>query len=481
MEIKPLLQAMEAYRRAGVYPMHTPAHKGGRGADPDLKDLLGDRALAADVSLMAELDDIHHPSGCLRDAETMATELYGADRCFFGDNGTSGVIHGMLLGALRPGDRILVPRNSHKSVLGGLILAGLQPVYLLPAWDDTWRLALQITPRQVEEALDRDPSIKAVFLTTPNYFGLAADTEAIAGIAHAHGALLLVDEAHGPHLGFSDALPPSAMACGADAAAQSTHKITGALTQCSLLQVSYRRIRPERMEAAMSTVTTTSPNYLLMGSLDAARAQLAAKGRAMAEASLAAAAVLRRALRSVPGLPVLEDELVGKGGVRAVDGGKVTILTSPLGLTGMEAADLLRAAGIAVELADEDHVLFLVTYADANDEFAAVSAVIRDTLQAGRKTGRQLEPAKPYRTLPVQRMLPREAFFASRQAVPFEAAAGRICGESISFYPPGIPLIMPGEEIDSSLIRYCRQMQARKLNVSGPRDSLLQTIEVIGP
>jgi arginine decarboxylase len=478
---KPLLSAMKAYRLAHVYPLHTPGHKGGRGADPDLAELMGEKALQADVSLMAELDDIHHPEGCIRDAETLAAKLYGSDRCFLGVNGTSGVIHGMLLGALQPGDKILVPRNSHKSVLGGLVLCGLNPVYVNVAWDDPWRLSLQLTPQQVEAAFKAHPDLKAIFLTTPNYFGLCADTAAIARIAHQHGALLLVDEAHGPHLGFTDSLPKSAMQCGADAAAQSTHKITGAMTQCSLLQVSYRQIRPERMEAAMSTVTTTSPNYLLMGSLDGARAQLEAHGAEMGEASLRAAGRLRRELKKVAGLPVLERELVGKGGVVDCDGGKVTIMTSPLGLSGMEAADILREAGIAVELADEDHVLFLVTYADDTEEFARVAGTIRDVLDTHRKPERKLVPAQPYLTLPKQRMLPREAFFKPRTSCPFEEAVGKISGESISFYPPGIPLIMPGEEIDAELIRYCRLMQARKLNVSGPRDASLETIEVIEP
>ena len=310
MLTKPLLEAMKAYREDHVYPLHTPGHKGGRGADEDLKDLLGENALLSDVSLMEELDDIHHPEGAIKDAETLAATLYGADRCFFGVNGTTGVIHGMLLGALRPGDKILVPRNSHKSVLGGLILGGLEPISLAPCYDESWRMTLQITPEQVDAALNKKPDIKAVFLTTPNYFGLAADTEKIARICHEKGVLLLVDEAHGPHLGFSSLLPKSAMQCGADAAAQSTHKIVGAMTQCSLLQVSYDRIDKDAMERAMSLVTTTSPNYLLMGSLDAARFQLAQKGTAMAKASLRAAALLREELKKIDGLPVLTDELI---------------------------------------------------------------------------------------------------------------------------------------------------------------------------
>lgn len=476
---RPLLTAVETYRQAHVYPLHTPGHKGGRGADPALRHLVGDVALESDVSLMEELDDIHHPEGCIRDAETLAAKVYGADRCFLGVNGTTGVIHGMLLGALQPGDRILVPRNCHRSVLGGLILAGLEPVYVQPAYDEEWRLTLQLSPEQVETAFGVHPDLKAVFLTTPNYFGLAADTKKIAEIAHRHGAVLLVDEAHGPHLGFADCLPPSALQCGADAAAQSTHKIVGAMTQCSLLQVRYEHLRPEAMEQAMSLVTTTSPNYLLMGALDGARAQLEEKGAAMAQASVRAAAVLRNALRQVPGLPVLEDELCGKGGVVALDPGKVTIQVSKLGITGPEAADALRQAGIAVELVDQDHVLFLVTYADDNPEFPAIARRIATVLDGLRKPERTLPPVPPVLSIPEQVLTPREAFFAPKEAVPFREADGRVAGETLSFYPPGIPLIMPGERLTEELIAVSLELKEKQLQVSGPRDPSLETFEVL--
>lgn len=478
---RPLLDAVEQYRQAHVYPLHTPGHKGGRGADPAAMHLIGDVGLESDVSLMDELDDIHHPDSCIKAAEELAANVYGSDRCFLGVNGTTGVIHGMVLGALKPGDKLLVPRNCHRSVLGAMILSGVIPVYVKPAYDDSWRLLLQLSPEQVEQAFADHPDLKGVLLTTPNYFGLAADTKAIADVCHAHDAVLLVDEAHGPHLGFSTALPPSAMQCGADAAAQSTHKILGAMTQCSLLQVRYGRIQPQAMEQAMSLVTTTSPNYLLMGSLDGARAQVAEQGREMAEASVRAAQILRRELHEIQGLPVLENELLGKGGVAALDPGKVTIMTSALGLTGPEAADALRQDGIAVELVDEEHVLFLVTYADDNPEFPAVAAKIRTGLESLRRPQRQLQPVPPLAEIPELALTPRQAFFREHKPVPFDKAAGYTAGESISFYPPGIPLIMPGERITRQLIEYCRAMQEKKLLVSGPRDRSLKIIEVIEP
>lgn len=476
---EPLVEALEKYAKAGVYPLHTPGHKGGRGAARSLHALLGERALTSDVSLMSELDDIHKPSTCLKEAQTLAAKLYGARQSFFAVNGTTGAIHGMLLGALEPGDKILLTRNAHTSVYGGLVLAGLKPIYLLPYYDEEWNLSLEVTPEQIAQALEAEPDIKAVLITSPTYYGLAADLIKIAEIVHSHKAVLLVDEAHGPHLGFSPLLPPSALQCGADAVAQSTHKLVGALTQCSMLHVQGQRLKIEKMAAAMSLVTTTSPNYLLMASLDAARAQLADNGQAMAEAAIHASEVLRKKLRTIPGLMVLDGDIIGRGGVAALDKTKVTINVRNLGLTGVEAGDLLRAAGVAVELVDETNVLFLLTYADDTAEFAKIANIIVATLSKARKNAPRATTAAAVQDLPKVRLWPRDAFFAATETIPFKEAAGRVSAEKLCFYPPGIPLLVPGEEITLELQQYCKKMLALGLNLTGPKDCTLQTIQVI--
>jgi len=476
---KPLLDAMEKYRKAKVYPLHTPGHKGGRGADADLSALLGAKALAVDVSLMSELDDIHHPTTYIKEAQNLAADLYGADRSFFAPNGTTGAIHAMVLGALNPGDKILIPRNAHRSVVGAVILAGLKPVYLLPAYDEDWSLSLQVTAKQMAEVMDREPDIKGVLITSPNYYGMAADVKAIAKVVHGHGAVLLVDEAHGPHLGFSTMLPPSALQSGADAAAQSTHKILGALTQCSMLHIKGSGINGDHMAAAMSLVTTTSPNYLLLGSLDGARSQMAAKGKELVEQAVKAAEKLRRTLESVQGIKVLGKEIIGKGGVAALDVTKVTANVQGLGITGIRAGELLRKAGIAVELVDPANVLFLVTYADANREFPEICQRIAAVLNQGRKAEKASLTIPRLPDIPEQKLIPREAFFAQGETIAFAQSIGRISKEQISFYPPGIPVLVPGEIITKEIIAYCRSMLALGLPISGPVSENLATIEVI--
>lgn len=473
----PLVEAMLQYKTENVYPLHTPGHKGGRGMEPLLRQELGDSILM-DVSLMSELDDIHEPESYIKNAQALAAATYGSDACFWAVNGTSQAIHAMLMTALKPGEKLLLPRNAHRSVAGGLILGGIEAVYLQPEYNEEFGLQMQISPQAVAKALTSDSSIKAVLLTSPNYYGIAADVQSIAKICHQHGAVLLVDEAHGPHLGFSRLLPPSALQCGADACAQSTHKILGAMTQCSMLHVQGKHLDLQKAADVMSILTTTSPNYLLMASLDAARAQVQTRGKEMAEASAAAALKLRTLCKKYTGLKVLE---AGDCSNLLLDSTKVTVNFAAWGYTGVEAGELLRQAKVAVELVDAQNVLFLVTYADTGKDYDQALIRIDEVLkymEQHKKTPQKNPAAQP---VPVTKaVLPlRKVFYAEKKAVPLAQASGCICGEQISFYPPGIPALLPGEEITAELVAYCAAMKTLGLPVSGPADSSLQTIRVV--
>ncbi len=478
---KPLCEAIFNYEQANVYPLHTPGHKGGRGMDPVLRAVLGRKALASDVSLMSELDDIHCPEGCLREAQALASELYGSDQSFFAVNGTTGAIHAMLISVLKPGEKVLVPRNAHRSVVGALVIGGIEAVFLQPEYDERFGISTQIAPETVERSLSADEKIKAVLITSPNYYGLTADLKAIAAIVHNHDAVLLVDEAHGAHLGFSKRLPPSALQCGADACAQSTHKTLGALTQCSMLHVKGAKIDLRQAAEAMSLLTTTSPNYLLMASLDAARAQMAENGRALSEAALTVAERMRYFLRKIEGLKILDSSILSRYEVAGFDGTKVTVNVAGLGITGIEAGQILRRNGIAVELVDRNNVLFLLTYADDNEEIDNIISKIVEIFCNIREQGKQpLTPAVQCEMPGTRQVLPaREAFYAENEEVVFAEAAGRICSEQISFYPPGIPVIIPGELVTKEIIDYCQKMLALGLPVSGPQDAALAKIQVV--
>ena len=472
----PLIEAMLQYKSEDVYPLHTPGHKGGRGMQRLLRQELG-ASVQMDVSLMSELDDIHEPETYIKEAQELAAQTYGSDACFWAVNGTSQAIHAMLLTALNPGEKQLLPRNAHRSVAGGLVLGGIEAVYLQPEYQPEFGIQMQVTVQQIEAALAHDSKIKAVLLTSPNYYGVAADVQAIADCCHAHNAVLLVDEAHGPHLGFSELLPPSALQCGADACAQSTHKILGAMTQCSMLQVQGARLDLQRAADVMSILTTTSPNYLLMASLDAARAQVQAYGGEMAAAAVQAAAKLRSLYAAYSGLRVMET--ADCGGLQ-LDTTKVTVNFAAWGYTGVEVGELFREARVAVELVDAYNVLFLVTYADVTtdyDEALARIAAVLDKMQAQKRTPLQLAAAA--QVPQTQAVLPlRDVFYRAKRAVPLAQAVGKICGEQVSFYPPGIPVLLPGELVTEEIIAYCQAQKELGLPVSGPADSSLQTIRI---
>ena len=473
----PLVEAMLRYKAEDVYPLHTPGHKGGRGMQRLLRQELG-ASVEMDVSLMSELDDIHEPTSYIKEAQELAAKTYGSDACFFAVNGTSQAIHAMLLTALNPGEKLLLPRNAHRSVAGGLVLGGIEVTYMQPEFDADFGLMTQVMPEAVEKALDADKEIRAVLLTSPNYYGIAADVRSIAEICHERGVVLLVDEAHGPHLGFSELLPSSALECGADACAQSTHKILGAMTQCSLLHVQGKRLNLQRAADVMSVLTTTSPNYLMMGSLDAARAQVQAYGRKMSEDAVAAAEKLRKLCRAHVGLRVLEES--DCHGLR-LDTTKVTVNFAAWGYTGVEVGDALRRARIAVELVDACNVLFLVTYADNTTDYdemlVRLDAVLCELEQQKRKPKQLLAAGSVPVTQSVMSL--REVFYKQKRAVPLAQAVGKICGEQVSFYPPGIPVLLPGELVTQEIISYCQAQKALGLPVSGPADSSLNSLRII--
>ena len=484
---------MCAYGEAGALAFHTPGHKQGLGAHALLRELVTEAGLREEVSLMEELDDLHEPTGCIEEAQDLAAALYGADAAFFAVNGTTGAIHAMLVAALSSGDAVLVPRNVHRSVFGGLVLADARPVYIEPVVDEALGIAHGLSTEAVREACRLHPEAKALLLVSPTYYGVASDVRAIAEIVHEAGMALLVDEAHGAHLAFSDDLPESAIAAGADLVAQSTHKLLGAMTQASLLLLREGRIEKERVQRAMSLLTSTSPNYLLLASLDIARLQMAEAGAAHLARAVGLARKLRREVNATPGLFSFGEERMGGAGAFALDPLKLTVTVTGLGLTGAEAAHILRHEHkIEAELFDAQNVLFLLTYADTEESAGRLLAALRSLAQ--RRTaqvataaaaaiavpdGRKAQAAVRLPAAPPVAIPPREAFY--RRSVPcrLREAAGRIAAETIAFYPPGIPVICTGEVFTAEVCRYIEAMAAAGLKVTGAADASLRTLRVL--
>ena len=477
----PLAEAVLHYAGLGVLPCHTPGHKGGRGAHPMLHRFFTEEGLRADVSLSAELDDLHAPTGCIRAAEELAAEAYGADAAYFMVNGTTGAIHTMLMASLAPGDVLLVPRNVHRSIVGAMILAGVRPVYLQPAIDTRLGIAMGVSLAGVECAVRENPEARAALLVYPTYYGVATELSAIADVLHAYDMLLLTDAAHGAHFAFSDELPPSAMEAGADLSAESTHKLLGSLTQTSMLLARGGRVPAERIRAASGIVQSTSPNEILLASLDLARAQMAADGRERLAAAIRCAHDLRRRINEIEGLWAFGTEYTGAHGCAALDPLKITVQATGCGLSGFAAEEELRQRGVAVELADARNVLLLLSYADGARETERLFAALRDMAAtcAPMCTSRGAAAFLSLPPIPQMGMEPRAAYFAPRECVCVASAEGRIAAETVVFYPPGIPVLAPGDVIDGATLSYLAAMKTIGARVVGAADVSLRTLMVI--
>ena len=465
----PILAAMRKYSADAVTPFHTPGHKQGRGAHELLRELLTAEGLRQEVSLMEELDDLHEPHSCIKAAQDLAARLWRADDCLFMVNGTTAAVQAMIFGTLQAGDSVMIPRNAHRSVIAGLILSGATPIFLPVDFDEELCLPLNVSIETIGRAIKKFPQARAVLLVSPNYYGVAADLPRIAELVHAAGMLLLVDEAHGAHLPFSAELPTSAIEAGADLAAQSTHKILGSLTQTSMLMIRRGFVDAERVKRAASLLQTTSPNQLLLASLDIARWQMETDGRRLIGAAVELSRNLRGELKNLRGLKTFD-------AVKnfSLDVTKVTVNVADLGLTGWEAEEILRRElKVQCELSDAVNLLFLITYADSVETTAAlVDALKLLPCRPPNPSPQSLVPSP----LNAAELSPRETFYAPVEVVGLKEAVGRICAEEVTFYPPGIPLLVPGEKISAQTVELIRQSHGR---VIGADDSTLATLKVV--
>ena len=456
----PLADAAAAFLAdEGITPFTTPGHK----RAPHLADEL----LLLDLPLASGADDLHLRSGVLARAEALAAELWGADICRFCVNGSTQGNQALALALGRPGDRVVVSRNLHKSVFAGLVLAGLEPVWVRPDVDPATGLALRVSPERVASAL---PDACGVFLVEPSFVGVLSDVAAVAELCRAAAVPLVVDGAWGAHLGFHPELPPHPLALGADAVVTSAHKTLTSFTQGAYLFARAGRLDLARIEDAFETLNTTSPSAAILASLDRTRHLLARRGRELLGRAVGLAAGFRQALAEVDGLVVADSD----------DGTKLALALAGTGADGLEVEADLFAEGIRLELASRDLLVPLLTIGDTQASVEKLAAALVRSLE--RRRG---EPRKPggatavWSVEPEIAMSPREAFFAARETVPAERAAGRVAAETIAPYPPGIPAIAPGEVVDRELLAGLREAAAYGTRLAYCADPSLATLRVV--
>jgi arginine decarboxylase len=481
--VAPYLEAVASYGFREPTRFHVPGHKGGAGADAALRNNIGEDALLVDVPKDTRGIDMAPPTPTPYDlAETLAADLYGAGRTWFLHNGATQGNHALCLALAPLGETVVVQRNSHGSVVDGLVLSGGVPSWVAPAYEPELGMAHGVTADALAESLEQAPEARAVFVVSPTYYGLAADIAALAEVAHARDAALVVDQSWGPHFGFHPGVPPSSLAQGADAIITSTHKIVGSLTQSAMLHVAGNgRIDPERLGRTVRLVSSTSPSSLLLASLDSARRQLAIHGQDLLGHTLEAAARARDEIDAIEGCRVAGEELVGHAGVAAWDPMRIVIDVRETGCTGYEVADALRrGSDVHVELATHATIVLVLGIRQpviALDRFAHDLAAELELIRKPSPSAAILQPAAAMQ--PDVAIPPREAFLAEAERLEVDAAVGRVSAEAIAGYPPGIPALLPGERITSEVVEYLRELHAAGARLHGASDPEFQTMTVV--
>ncbi len=472
----PIYEALDKLRRQRVVPFDVPGHKRGRG-NPELVELLGEKCVGIDVNSMKPLDNLCHPVSVIRDAEELTAEAFHADNAFLMVGGTTSAVQAMILSACKRGDKIILPRNVHKSAINALVLCGAVPVYVNPEINSELGISLGMELDRVREVIESNPDAKAVFVNNPTYYGICSDIRSIVEIAHSHGMMVLADEAHGTHLYFQPDLPVSAMEAGADMAAISMHKSGGSLTQSSIL-LTNKGVNSDYVRQIINLTQTTSGSYLLLSSLDISRRNLALRGEESFKKVMEMAEYARKEINEIGGYYAYGKELINGTSVFDYDVTKLSVHTLGIGLAGIEVYDLLRDEyDIQIEFGDVSNILAYISIGDRLQDIERLVGALADIARIYKKDKTGMLSGEFVNPLVVKS--PQEAFYARKVSVPLEQTEGCICGEFVMCYPPGIPILAPGEMITKEIIEYIVYVKEKGCSMQGTEDPLVNNLMVL--
>ena len=475
-ERAPIYEALEKFGKMRVVPFDVPGHKRGRG-NPELTRLLGERCVSMDVNSMKPLDNLCHPVSVIREAEMLAAQAFGAAHAFLMVGGTTSAVQSMILTVAKRGEKIILPRNVHRSVMGAMVLCGAVPVYVNPECDHRLGIPLGMSVEAVKRAVEENPDAKAILVNNPTYYGICSDLKSIVEIAHSHGMLCLADEAHGTHFYFSDELPISAMAAGADMAAVSMHKSGGSLTQSSLLLVG-PAMHEGYVRQIINLTQTTSGSYLLLSSLDISRRNLALRGEEAFKRVAGLARYARKEINIIGGYYAYGRELINGDSVFDFDETKLSVNTLEVGLAGIEVYDLLRDEyDIQIEFGDLGNILAYLSIGDRSRDIERLVSALAEIRRRFEK-----DPAglmKQEYIDPEVAVSPQAAFYADKESLPIMETDGRICSEFVMCYPPGIPILAPGERITKDILDYIQYAKEKGCSMTGPEDPAIERLNVL--
>jgi len=474
-EKTPLLDALQEFKQMRMVPFDVPGHKRGKG-NPQLTEFLGEKCLTVDVNSMKMLDNLCHPISVIKEAEQLAAEAFGAAHAFFMVNGTTSAVQAMILSVCKRDEKIIVPRNVHRSVINAMILCDAVPVYVNPKTNDQLGIALGMTIEEVKNAIEKNPDAKAVLINNPTYYGICSDLKGITTLAHEHNIKVLVDEAHGTHFYFGENLPITAMAAGADMAAVSMHKSGGSLTQSSLLICS-DQVNADYVRQIINLTQTTSGSYLLMSSLDISRKNLALHGKETFKKVEAFAQYARDEINKIGDYYAFSKELINGQDVFDFDITKLSINTLEVGLAGIEVYDLLRDEyDIQTEFGDIGNILAYISVGDRESDIERLISALSEVRRRFKKS--KVGLLETEYIIPEVVLTPQQAFYADKYSLPLEECVGKVCTEFVMCYPPGIPILAPGEMITPQVVEYIRYAKKKGCSITGPEDMDIERLNV---
>lgn len=472
----PIQEALLRHKKNRVVPFDVPGHKGGRGI-PELTQFLGTDCLKVDVNSMKPLDNLIHPVSVIKAAEELAAEAFGAAAAFFMVNGTTAAVQAMIMSVCKAGDKIIMPRNVHRSSINALVVCGAIPVYVNPGVNHELGIPLGMSLEEIKTAVRENPDAKAILVNNPTYYGICSNLREIAVLAHENGMLLLADEAHGAHFYFGDNLPVSAMNAGADMAAVSMHKTGGSLTQSSFLLCN-KAVDPGYVRQIINLTQTTSASYLLLSSLDLARKNMHLNGKAMVEKTIFLAEYAREEINKQGGYYAFSSELINDDTIFDFDLTKLSVHTADIGLAGVEVYDLLRDEyDIQIEFGDIGNILAIIS---AGDRPFEIERLISALSEIKRIYGKDKVGMLNHEYIdPVVAVTPQKAFYHAKKPVALKEGIGHIAGEFVMCYPPGIPILAPGERITKDIIDYIIYAKEKGSSLTGPQDMKVEHINII--
>lgn len=472
----PLHEAMVRHKLNRVVPFDVPGHKGGRG-NRELKEFLGMDCLKADVNSMKPLDNLCHPVSVIKEAQQLAAEAFGSDNAFFMVNGATSCVQAMIMATCKAGDKIIMPRNVHRSAINAIVVNGAVPIYVNPGTDKHLGIPLGMSVKEVEKAILENPDAKAVLVNNPTYYGICSDIKSIVELAHKHNMLVLADEAHGTHFYFGDDMPISAMEAGADMSGVSVHKTGGSLTQSAILLCN-SSVNAGYVRQVINLTQTTSASYLLMSSLDIARKNLALNGKDIFKRTIQFAEYARKEVNKLGGYYAFSTELCNGDTVFDFDKTKLSIYTRDIGLAGIEVYDILRDEyDIQIEFGDLGNILAIVS---AGDTALEIERLISSLYEIKRIYSKDKSGMFDHEYInPDVVMTPQKAFYSNKKSIPLEECNDMVCGEFVMCYPPGIPILAPGERITNEIISYIQYAKQKGCSLTGARDTETNYLDVV--